>query len=443
MQSKWKSTKTKWFQGMIEGLVLFPVFLAIGNFIIPSKELYVWVGTLSFLFFMGSAFRTFVPDKKRWFYIIFTLLVSLLTPTFLGEGLIYIIIIYVINIIVTFRGILYSEQEWRVLFPTSFMWSFGLPSYFVGYFFYKHIERLSLYLDVFTWAGILLIISILFVSNNEHLKSATLSKESKPFVARALKVQNRLFIIITLLIIVIITNFNILQSILLKMITLIIKGIIAFMSLFDREEVIEEQPVQQNEAAMPPMEPGEPSLIALILEKIMMIVFYIAIVIAVIMLVRLLSKKIGVWVKSSWNWLKRFFNRLLNLNNQDEEENLYFDEKESTFDWKDWRKKNQEKVKELISTVFNREPKWKDLTNNEKVRYIYRNTVIQQIKRGFKFNPYKTPIETIAELKEKSPDRASDMTVLENLYGKARYGKEEINNEEVQKVTSLIDSSKT
>lgn len=73
-------------------------------------------------------------------------------------------------------------------------------------------------------------------------------------------------------------------------------------------------------------------------------------------------------------------------------------------------------------------------TNRDKVRFYYMRYVVGTVKKGAPFGYHLTP----AELKAlwKNPEGAEPLT---GLYYRARYGEEEIGEEELVKVT---DSSK-
>jgi len=436
-KDKLKRIVVKWLQGMIEYLILFPIILLIGVYLIP--DVLVWIWTIPFIFLLGVILRTYLIDKKRWVYVVLALIVSIGYSVVFPDGIIVKTLIFLTSFVIFFRGVLYGEREWKELLPMQLLWIGGFSFYFVGYFFYRFIDNLFNYIPVLTSAGITLVVITLFTSNSLHLKEATLSKESKPIIGKGIKRQNQTFIFLTLLFIFAASNFQIVQEFLFRSVRGIIQAIIWFITLFGSDEEIEEEPVPQTNQEMQPLEQGEPSLLMVILEKIMVVVLVIGMIIAVLFLLYYLYKKLRKWLKVSQSWLSRFLNQLFTFRDDNNQVLNYQDEKESVFDWNEWKKHTQSKAKELVTHLFKRKPNWNDLSSREKARYVYNEWIHKQVKRGFNFRESNTPKENIIQYQEKHQQNDKVIDSLAEVYGQARYGNGEIDEKKIERLSSLID----
>jgi hypothetical protein len=439
MFSKGKSICVKWLQGMAECLVLFPVILLIGIFFIPSHLIWIWIGSLPVLFMLGLLFRTLLMNHKRWVYLFLTLLTGSLMPLIaMNDGLLSIVISWIIGFSVTYRAILYAQHSWEDVFSVSILWV-GLPIYFVAYFFYRYNGTLYPYLDAMTWAGMVTLVLTLFLTNSAILKTATLSNEKRPFLSRTLKWHNRFFILTTIIIILLLTNYKLLQDAFSNLTAMISNWIKWFFSLFGNDE-----PVEATAPELPEQpsfgEQGEASAFAEMIERIVIIVAIVVGIVACLVLLYYLSKKMRRWLKKGFAWVLAFLNQMLQRTDQDDEDRQYIDEKESLMDWKQWRKNYEDKVKDWLSSMFKREPRWEDLPNNrERVRYLYRHFIMQQMKNGYQLKRYHTPSEAIDDIQKRNSTNESNVNELEKKYSKARYGNQEISDQNIKDINSNID----
>lgn len=439
MLNKSGTIPIKWAQGMVEYLIVFPIFLLIAVYFISTPLLWMWIGSFPILFLLGLVFRRFTLDKKRWTYLLYTLVIAAMLSLLFINTIVSIVLTFLLGCVALIRGCLYAERRWNELFSSSYLWIIAFPIYFVSYFFFRYVETLVPYSDVITWMGLLMLAFTLLISNSEHLKTATLSKQNKPFVSPALKRQNQLFIFITLLIIIALTNLKVIQAALYGLISKTIHSIIWFFSLFGSDEPMEEPPKTPNNEIAPTMEQGEPSLLAIWLDRIMTVIIYVALIAAGLFLLFYLFKKFRGLLYRGYQWLVNFLNQIFSQKEQDDLHHSYVDKKESSMDWKSWRKNKQEHAKELIASLFKRSPRFEDLTNQEKVRYVYRQLLVQQTKQGYTVKSNYTPHETISELENRLPGRGEELLQLEKEYAKARYGNEDSNNTKLEDFSSLIN----
>lgn len=427
--------------GMIEFIIIFPVFLLLGVTFISSP--FVWLASLSILYILGFLFRLIVRDKKRLLYLVYTIIVSATLAVLFNDTIVSYLVVLIINGVICYRGILYAEREVEELISFTSLWKFGFPIYFTAYFVYRFSDSLNLYLDVITWSCFLLVVITLFLSNSGSLKSSTLSKQKRPFVTGSIKGKNRVYIVVILSIIAIITNFKVLQHLLYTAISAVISAIISFFSIFENDEQIENTPPASEGSMPPPLEGGEPSALAVLMEKIAEVGFYILAVVGGIIFIFFASKKVRHLFRLGYKWFMNYLNQLFHIRKSDHEENSqYVDEKESLLDLKKWGQGTKNQAKELFSTLFNRQPKWDELSDREKVRYVYRQLVKEQVNRGLPFKISDTPSKTIKDMSERRGNQQKELRTFIDTYGKARYGNDDLNSQDLEEVTFLLDSLK-
>jgi hypothetical protein len=438
MPNKAQAILEKWLLGMGEFILIFPLVLLLSIYIVPIPLL--WIAHLPILFILGYLFRVSVQDKKRMIYILFTIIISASSAILFYHNVLSYLFVFISNCVIFYRSILYAEREAEKLFSFPKLWIFGFPLYFIAYFLYRFIDPLTPYLKIITWAGIFLVVITLFTSNSNSLKSSTLSKQKKPFVTGSIKQKNRAYILIFISIIAIITNFKVIQIFFYKATVAVISMILSILSIFENDEPIEGTP-PPAEAVTPVLEGGEPSTIAVILDKIMQIAFYSIALIVSVALIIFAGKKLGYLLIKGLKWVLKFLNQIFHLGQREQEEGIqYFDEKESLINIKKWGHGKKNQTKELIFHLFNRKPKWEDLSDREKVRYVYRQLVENKVKQGFILKVSHTPSEIISEINKKR--NQNELKTLLKSYGKARYGKQDLSLHELEEVSLLLKSIK-
>jgi hypothetical protein len=438
MPNRARAILEKWVLGICEFILIFPLVLLLGIYIVPRPLL--WIAHLPILFIFGYLLRVFVQDKKRMIYLVFTILTSACSALLFYDNVLSYLVVFMSNCVIFYRSIQFAEREAEKLFSFSKLWMFGFPIYFIAYFLYRFIDPLSAYLNIITWAGILLVVITLFTSNSNSLKSSTLSKQKKPFVTGSIKQKNRAYILIFISIVAIITNFKDIQIFFYKATVAVISMILSFLSIFENDEPIDGSP-PPNKAATPVLEGGEPSTIAVILDKIIQFAFYSLALIVSVVLIIFVGKKLGYLLKIGFKWCLKFISKIFHLDHREHEEGIqYFDEKESLINIKKWSNGKKNQAKELIFHLFNRKPKWEDLSDSEKVRYVYRQLVENNIKQGLIFKVSRTPYEIISDINKKR--NQNELITLLESYGKARYGKQELSLRELEEVSLLLKSTK-
>lgn len=433
-----KNILMKVFQGIYEYLLFFPVFIIIGINIFHDHRLWSWVACLFVLFIVGVTFRSIFLNQKWWLFSLFSIVVGAGSSFIFTDHLLFVIILAIVHILIVYRGMMYVGQRWEDVLPLSFLWLGSLGMYFVGYFVFRFVESLNPYLNYISTSGILLIVMIMFVSNRDHLKNTTLSKDKTPFISSSIKRQNRIFLLITIFIILLITNGRKIQEWIGDSFRSVIKWLIEFMSRSGEKEVIEEPPTPSSmEPAFPFEEPKEPSIIAEFLEMITMYATYLFLVVAVIFLLLLFIKKTRMWIINGCKKIIQFLKEIVSQVITREESTQYVEEKESVFNWKEWKDEQQSKAKGFVKNILKRKPSWNSLSNQEKVRFVFRKFILQEMDQT-KLKEQATPREILEEIKRTGHVDERQIEQLKIAYEKTRYGERDVDEQLINEIHALI-----
>ncbi|MDC3417969.1 hypothetical protein [Aquibacillus salsiterrae] len=415
-------------EALVEFLVLFPVILMIGV-LLQEYQLVVWLLQFPVLMMTGLLFRLFIKQKKEWVYVAFSLFMTLLSLFLLFSSILTAIVALVLGFTLTYRASRYAVYDKKELFPSSYLWVIGLPIYVIGYVVFRYKEELVNYLSIVSFAGFILLIVTLLSANDEHLKAATLSKKARPMLTKNVIRQNRLFIIITIVFALLVANLQAIQAFIQQAIYQTIKGIVWLLTLNGNDESPPEQPPKAQQPDILGTEKAEPSLIAVWFEKIMYAVVAVGLICLALFLIYMLAKRFRRIIKKVTNWISRFANQLLGQRKEEEVDQSYIDEKESIFDWDTFVAKQKDKITRAVRTIYHRKPTWQQLSTEQKIRYLYRELVKEQVNNGYVYHPSLTIRETISEIIKMVPGYEKELNVLNELYEQIKYG--ETVNEEV------------
>ncbi|MBW8349496.1 DUF4129 domain-containing protein [Bacillus sp. IITD106] len=427
-----KSLVVTLIQGLFEYLLLFPLVLMMGILVMPQL-VWTWVPVLFGLFIVGVLFRTLFPKQQWWVYAVCSFVFGLIPSFLLEQSMLTLVLLCIIHPICIYRGMMYVGRRWDSLLPTSFMWYGGFGIYFVGYLLFRYVEIFKSYLPIISLSGAAVVVIILFISNSEQLKASTLSKEKKPFISRAIKNQNRVYLVLTTAVILLLTNGKIVQEAIFQTFKALIQMILWLFGSEQGKSVAED--TQPPQMALD-LEKGEPNAFLKFLEMIFMYVFYAAIAALAVGVLLLFIKKVRMIVKKALGRFIAFLKNIIFRSADLEDSTQYIDEKESVFDWKEWKDAQQEKAKGLFQQMFKREPRWDSLTNEQKVRYVYKQ-MVKQNKKEMDFKASKTPRETIEILKTIMTEK-STMEELRDAYEQVRYGERNVEENRVEGLRMLI-----
>lgn len=430
---KYRSLVITLLQSMFEYLLFLPILLIIGILMMAYQPLWIWLASLLVSLFIGVVYRTLFPKQKWGIYLGIAVVIGVLPGIIFGKHVLVWIVSAIIHPIVIYRGMMYASRTWKSLLPTSFLWAGGFPIYFVSYFAFRYIDILHPYLTLITIGGAVLVIMTLFISNNERLKTSTLSEEENPYVSRTIKKQNRLFLVITVAVIALLVGGYKIQD-------AFKAALLWFIGLFSgssaEEEVIESTPPPSN-SGLPFEGEKESSAILKFLEVIAMYAVYILLAVALVFLISLFVKKMRTWLKKVMYRFLSFLKQMVSRPDQSETSTGYVDEKESIFNWKEWKKEQQEKAKGFVKHIFKGEPSWESLSNQQKVRYIYRRFLLPRVK-DTNYKTTNTPRETLEKLKDNVSASDEHIDELREAYEQSRYGNKDIDEDKMKKIYLLL-----
>lgn len=424
----------KWANAWVEYLVFVPIIVLIGVYF--STRPLLWTVSLPIVLLIGLVFRVKVGTQRRWVYVGISTATALSYSLFFSEGIVSYLLLYMVGFAVFYRGTIYGERELEGLTPYSLLWKAGFPIYFIGHFFYRLLEPLSDYLNIITWLGVLLVVVTLFISNSLSLRESTLSKTRKPFVASSIMGKNRFYLFIMVGSIVVITNFKIVQTFISQLFALIGRGLEWLTSFFGTEEEGELTNPSGDMGPLPSFEAGEPAQFWLLLEKIVFAVMAVGAVGVGVLVLYYGGKQIGRWVRKSYYWLQGFLTKVLNIRIKEDEDYQYIDENESLLDFRGWRDQKANQAKDRVRQIVKRKPNWDSLSGSEKVSYVFREFVFENLKRGYSFTRSDTPNEIVQMVQKKEED---DYSTLAIMYEKMKYGEQEIIDEEASNLVTVLE----
>ena len=354
---------------------------------------------------------------------------------FQGMTPIYAAGFFILGIISYFRGVRYMEASWESMFPKQIWW-IVLMFYLVGFFFYSRVIMLKEYLSYVIVAGFLQVLISLIILNFRQLGDATLTRDKKPFIPTSIKRHNWLLIFFNLLIITFIAAFNNIKEFTIKAFKKIAIWILiiidAIHSLMDRGESgggpmqggMEDFPFADD---TPPPNP--------ILDLIFNIFAGILVTIGLIFLIYFLYKGIRKLIAKIAKWFKE----ILKERELYEESYGYIDEKENLIDLNEMRDRYAKRVRSWIESILERQPRWRDLkSNRERVRYLYKMTILKNLKRGYSYRAYMTPKEIEKDIMNwQNEEKEHILNYIIPVYNRARYGKGPIDDSETERLYKL------
>ncbi|WP_409344129.1 DUF4129 domain-containing protein [Paenibacillus sp. MBLB4367] len=344
------------------------------------------------------------------------------------------------------RGGKHVRRRWPELFPTV-CYAVGLISYFLVSVIARFAEAWKPYSSLLWWVGLAAVLASLFLSNRRHLQANAYTGDDSSELAASVRSQNTIWTVVVFVVVLIAAAFTRIKDALAAAFKSLVQFIFWFFSLFASDGQKAEQtpePTPAPQQQLPP--PGEPSRLAELLEKLFFALTYVLLAAAVLYgLYRL--------VKFALPLLRRWLHRLMEQwglgRSADEARNGYVDEKQSLLDWAEVPAAWGKSLRDRLSALLAREPKWDDMrTNRERVRYLYRLTVLQAMKRGYDWEPGSTPAETMKQLGNRHnriPGQGQDAaasgspadpaaSALSSAYEEARYGERDPSDDRTAKL---------
>ncbi|WP_163539828.1 hypothetical protein [Gracilibacillus sp. YIM 98692] len=417
--------------GVMEFLAFFPVLFCVSILLHGGALAYGWIISLVALFAVGVLMRLFLANQKRWHVFLILLPIVLTVGSFISDSVISGILFVVFGITVTYRSLQYTESEAEEVLPNRILWSVSVPMYIVGYIVYVNIDSLAPYREDLSLIGFVFLVAMFFMTNQQHLQKESLTKQKNKGISREMKRVNFVFVVITLVISFAITHFQVVQSALYNGTRSFLQTIIGLIGSGDGEAPINEQPSNANFAPnLPGQEVKEPSALAAFMEKVFYVIAFLLIIVAVLLLFAILFKKGRHFIQKAWALFLRWMKMAGTGQGTHTKSEDYLDEKESLFNWQDWKERSQERMKQAVNK-FRRKPKFEELSDQAKVRYLYK-TIARHLKKQEKWKPSMTAREVIDQstLKEQLQD-------LKRWYEHIRYTNQSLNKPKEQELQRL------
>jgi predicted nucleotidyltransferase len=182
---------------------------------------------------------------------------------------------------------------------------------------------------------------------------------------------------------------------------------------------------------LPEMEVGEPSLFAIILEKIIMVIGGAVSLVLIWFALKILFRLI----KEAFKWLLEFLKSYVMY-----QENVGFiDEKEKLIGLADIGRDYRDRFQNWLKSILEREPKWEELQNNhQRIRFLYRHLILRCLSRGYTYKKYLTPKETALDILDWDGDISPEIRDLTHAYDETRYGQTAIEDSKVHQLAKTF-----
>ncbi|MDQ6418050.1 DUF4129 domain-containing protein [Paenibacillus sp. LHD-117] len=428
-------------RGMTELLFYMPLFLTLGVYLFPSGLAVPWLMSLLIPYMAGALTADRWPRTRiivRWLVSLGIASVHTAAVGIIGEGLshsFYGIVSLICGLLVAERGAAMIRNGWQHSFNSAYM-AVGIMIYVVivplSYLLLHELAAIRFWVIACGMAALILGLNIV---NDRHLTGESVD-QSKSQTLLTAKKRNRLLLAGLTLLILFFSAFRHIQQWVENNLR---EGLSRLLSLFDRGESTEappEPPAEQPPNMLPPMEAAEPSPFLVWLEQVMRIVVTIAIVIAAVFVLYWLGKKFAALMRK---WMDKLLRRQLVMAKED---GAYTDETESLMTLNKWREKYRDKLKLRKRSGGEREPAWEELSSGkERMRWLYRQWLKAEIRKGFVPQLHLTPRETADTLADWNgkDGHPSNVTDFVRDYEAARYGGADPVSERLDQHRSWVD----
>ena len=415
----------KFMQAIIELIFILPLLLIACLSIFPANKLItVFLGFpvcyLSGIFLC----RILKTRHKAVYYFSYMMLGAVASLLIFGLSAPYWLVCYwVMASILVCRGVHIANTSWIKQSPLAFF-GLQLAVYFASYFVFLVVKDFRPYLYIIKSGAIASVFLFLIISCFDQLKLAILSDGPKKYIPNSLLKSNITISLILFIFILVISQIRQFWNALWMVLKPVLGGvtsIITYLTSFTLGNSKPVTPVSPKDSFFDkPL--GLPNTIIEIIVDIMGVIVVLIIAAIIINLIIGFVSMLSKWFSEKLNISR---NKDTTLGYTDEKENLL---KSSThiFGFK----------KQLFARNI-KEPGWRDMkSNSEKVRYIYKQTVLKFIKKGYRFRRSLTPVEVGRELDGLYSKDNNDITAIAVLYNKAKYGSESISDSEVERMIS-------
>ncbi|MDQ1912056.1 DUF4129 domain-containing protein [Paenibacillus sp. GD4] len=418
-----------WSRALFELLLLLPLWLLVNVYILPEKSLH-WLIGLAFLSLVG----VLTGNRLRYHW---------------SRGLTAIALGGLFALAVT-------GTDWRALLTAppgiaavllglratsgsrseALHWV-GITGYLLAAFFFRYWPELETKLSLLTWAGMFCLIIVVFTTNSRFLRYASLSKNkaSAAAVPAAIRTHNRWYVggVLAVSIGLAALAGSYMGQLLWSFLRVLLGWL--FRSTPKEMQRVEQQPAAPSPPMGLPQE--EPGLLSYLLN----LLFY---TVCALVLAALLGYALYWLYRNSGEKLRAFAAKIISMLRREapkENQQGYVDIESGVFSWESarrrWREVWLDRVKGGVRD------RWEDqVTNRDRIRYLYREWLRVGAAHGYEKKPYLTPKETGDELLRKEAAERRKRTygpkeetagLLLKLYYRVRYAAKDVTDEEVER----------
>lgn len=408
-KSAWVTTT---IQACHEILYYFPIVLLWNHYFVLT-ELAVTVAGILICYLLGFALGKF--NMVRFLEWLLCLIVAAtVSVAIVGINLNSVAFI-VLTTVAVLRGFRFRYSPWSILFSNN-AYIGSISIYFVTPILFTFFPDLQIYSSYLYWTGLYCIIHALFTFNFKQLDMAAQNKLVGQSIAQNVLRANRIGMGAIVIVLFIVINIEHLLDFVKSWVRRLFEWINQFLSKTAPDEPSKPEELPADLGGLNMGEPKEKSAFGEFLDMLLYYASYVVMFLAAIVIMYLIIFKLLIpLITRVISTAKK--TRELQVGYSDEEEKL---EAPQLGKW----------FRGLIERSHNKpEPQ----NNEERVRYLYRETLQTAIKKGYELQKSQTPLEIERDWRElKSKHRLP--TRLIALYNKARYGESKITDEEMKKL---------
>lgn len=442
-----------WRQALVELLLYYPALLLAGSFAMADAALAWWLPALSLFYTAGYVYRGLLAIRRRLLLIPLCAATALLVAWACFGVTAAAAVAAAFGGLALYRGVASCARAWPDLFTTAH-YAVGLFAYFLltAYLRLAPSPDVPLAASV-PWLGLLSLAVTLFAANRTSLDreadigadsdgggqtARTSSSDSAAdaiaphsALTRTAIRDNRLLVAGLFAFVLVVGFIGSIRDAFVWLKNRLVELVGWLLSLMNTPA----DPPKQPEASAPPpqqlpLEQGEPSFLAKLLEQIIMVAAYV--VISALALIALfyagkalvrLARKLAAWLGRS----------LSNDNAPEDGGNGYEDESESLLDWQHMLAGYRQRWRNRFAGRRDEEPAWDALPDNgARIRYLYRRLLKHGMAAGYRLQPQLTPRETLDDLVRWNTNNGAALPkTLLRAYEQTRYGETPIDDETV------------
>ncbi|MFD0617668.1 DUF4129 domain-containing protein [Paenibacillus sp. GCM10027629] len=426
---------------LTEYAIMLPIILLLHIYLIPDMPSLTLLITLVYpaCHWIGQMTKSWICWQRDALWLTGLLFLTVTFIVMTGPLTLSHVIPPLIGFTLFTRGVKIVTRGMPMWSTVTWYWG-ALAAYFFTYALASIRPEIRLFGIYLLAGGLWMIVTTLMMMNQKILHRANMTSDSSAKLPEGILRQNTkyVFALIAITLFFAAMIFGNLMDILMQW----FRQFVAWL-LQDRPAEVEPRPIEPvAEPQMPlaGLEPGEPSAFMKWLEQIIMILFWSALIIAVIVLLWLgLRHLIKKLFPKFWATLLRFFAQKQEFTPT----TSFSDERTNLFEWDKLRQRVFRPWENIMTRFRQRDVPYAELTNNrDRIRYWYRFKMNQVTRKGFAVQESSTPSETLRQVKEWDVhEPPSDLEELAETYNASRYGSHDIPDETVDRLRKKFGNS--